>query len=221
MANKKNLIWLMYNDYFDRLAYGEKPNVFIFDTGTIIDIETAYYNNGRAINHSTAYLLSKIERDHHIIFPELVMKEIKTHRESLKNNHFEISSVTAIFINSLYKDNQDFFEGLGYHNLSEQLKDFHRYAVFSAAQEAFKEDYKKGFIDPISRADKESIGLALDISKLNQTEENFGAINILSPDNHLLKTINVIKNEESFKESFQNYSIRAINSRGDIRSYLS
>ncbi len=221
MNKKKNLIWLMHNGYFDRLAYGEKPNMFIFDTGTIIDLESAYYNNGKIIAHDTAYLLSKIEREHYIIFPELVMKEIKIHRESFRNNHLEISSSTIVFINSIYEDNINFFERFGHNNLSERLKDYHRYAVFSAAQEAFKDDYKKGFIDPISRTDKETIGLALDMSKLNQIEKGLGAINVLSSDNHLLKTINVIKNGNYFKESFQDYSIRAINSRSDIRSYLS
>ena len=43
----RNLDWLIKKNMFDKLVYNNETNFFLVDTGTLIDIEDSYHNNGK------------------------------------------------------------------------------------------------------------------------------------------------------------------------------
>lgn len=222
MAKNRNLNWILHNGYFDKLSTDNGENLFLIDTGVIIDLEDAYHNNGRSEENKPAIILEKLEREYKLIITPGVWREIENHTECRKSNREEISSSTSILANHIYEESSCFFHDSGIDELSSEIRQNHRYAVNLAAFEAFKVDYRKGIKDKISYTDKEILSMALDLSQCESNYKKYGTINVLSSDEHVVRTISVIKsNENIFGIPFSEYDIRAINSRGDLRSYLS
>ena len=233
IRNKElSLSSLLNKGHFRKLAYGKGINLFIIDTGVFIDLDKNYYGNGRS-GEPPATLLSKAEEDYPLLVTKRVFEEIKDHRDKKMkiNNRDEISQPTAVLANRLYDATVDFLDEIGYNKLKESEKDFHRLCVRLAANEAFNIDYRKGFKDRISEADIEMTSLALDLSICTKNTMNkVSAVNILSSDAHIARTINYLKqpNEDARVPnnnaislcSFDDYPIRVIPSRGKLSSYM-
>lgn len=226
MKKSRNLNWILHNGHFDKLSTSNGENLFLIDTGVIIDLENAYHNNGRLEENRPAIILEKLESEYTLIITPGVMKEIESHAQCQKGNRDEISSSTSILANRIYEESNDLFHYFGIKRLSFDIRENHRYAITLAAFESFRVDYRKGIKDKISYTDKELLSIALDLCQcLCQCESNYeknGTINILSPDEHVVRTISMIKSDKNiFGIPFSKYNIRAINSRGNLKSYLS
>ena len=216
MRQLRDLNWAINSGNFGKLAKGKNPNFFLIDTGVIIDLEDNYHDNGKHKENMPAVVLSEIEREHNLIITRGVVREIERHAQSMKGNRYEVSSSTSILVQKIYEDSKICFDELKL-GLDSNLIEEHRYAVVLAAYHAFKFDYRKGVKDTISDTDKELLCTALNFSRY--TFDDFGCrtVNIISTDNHVLKTINVLKSNNGF----QDYDIRTLNSRGNLKSYLS
>jgi len=221
MANIKDFNWVLSRGYFPSLAYGDGLNVFIIDTGTIIDLENFFYNGNRESENLPVNLIMQMERaGSPLVIPSRVFREIKTHCDCRLENRFEISPETSILLHKLYIESGYFLEEAGLHSMSIPQRDLHRYAVRSAAEEAFEQDYRKGYKDRMSDTDVETLSLALDLTSCSYNGVKIGTVNILSPDEHLSGAVSVLKNNERFKREFGNRGLRAIHTRKDLRSYL-
>jgi hypothetical protein len=220
MLKRKDLNWVIRKGNFGKLAKGNGKNLFLVDTGVIIDFEDFYHSNGREESILPASILHSLERECQLIITDGVLEEITKHTQVRKGERYEISSSTSILVNRIHEDSRYFLEEYGLSRIPFYLKESHRYAVTLAAFEAFKIDYRKGVKDKISNTDKEILHIALDLHRCEQN--GIGAINILSTDDHVLRTAGILKDlVENVSEDFSEYGIRALNSRGDLRSYLS
>ena len=215
MREKKDLIWILKNKYFDRLVRGDGPNIFIVDTGVIIDLENSHQNNGR-VGNTPAEVLQTLERQYPLIITSKVLDEIRVHREMMIGGRFEISPATSILAYSLHDESKEIMEANGRYDLEQSIRDFHRYNVRLAANEAFKYDTRKGEKEDISETDINIVSTALDLSLGTYLGMPVSCVNVLSPDRHVVHTINLLKSSDKFKS----YRVRAIPSRDDLRSYI-
>jgi hypothetical protein len=211
--------WVLNHGHFDKLR--ESTNdVFLVDTGVFIDLESYYHcnsrnnSNGHAPLVNPATLLGMIEIP--LIITPFVSQEIANHREMVIGRRYEISQSTSLLANTLYEESIDLFAASGIDSLSRDLRDFHRYQATLAAYEVFDGDSRKGEKDKISDTDKGLITTALDLCHCFFKGEPIGTVNILSPDEHIPRTVKTLKGLDSFKK----YGIRAIPTRTDLRSYL-
>lgn len=221
MATDRNLNWVINNGHFDRLVHGSGKNLFLIDTGVIIDLEQEYFMNGYRDDPKKrkypAALLERISMTYPVITTPTIMGEIRNHAQNcmVNSNRPEISEAMKVLMEELY--NGESKEVLEVNRFS--LMDYDRVGlqVYHASQEAFNGDYRKGEKDVISCADRELITLSLLLSKGVYGTSRIGCVNILSPDEHIPRTIHALKTLDEFR----GYSVRAIPSRNDIRSYLS
>ena len=221
MGKRRDLNWIIANGHFDKLVEGDKKNLFLVDTGVIIDLEDHYHNNGKQQRYNPAVVLSELEREYQLIITSGVLKEIERHTEFTKNDRYEISSSTSISVSKLYEESRFFFDSLVTRNISFDLRENHRYAVALSAFESFKKDYRKGLKDRISDTDKEILYTALDLARCSFNMEPIGTINVISTDNHVIRILNMLRNlNNSFQIDFSEYNLRGLNSRKDLRSYL-
>jgi len=217
----RNLNWVINNGFFDKLVKGSGKNVFLLDTGTVIDLEQDYFMNGYREDVKRrkypAALLERISMSHPIIITPSVMDEIRNHAKNcmINPNRPEISEAMLVLMERLYEDESRTV--LEVNQFS--LMDYDRIGlqVYHASQEVFKEDYRKGEKDKISCADRELITLSLLLSKGVYGNSEIGCVNVLSSDEHIPRTLHALKNLERFKD----YFVRAIPTRNDLRSYLS
>jgi len=230
----RNLDWIISKNMFNRLVYGNETNFFLVDTGTIIDIEDFYHNNGMEPEYFPVTVLSDIERtlsdinkDNSIIITPGVWEEVKRKKESRKNIRHEISPPTVQLIKQFYDDSKEKTDEI-LDNC--KFRDENRYLSTLAAHETFRKDYRKGEKDRISVTDIELISHALDFVNENYNKKPISVVNILTTDSHISETINTIKKKEI--DDFLEYNIhpdpnslgsglvRAMHTRGDLRSYL-
>ena len=215
MGKIRDFNWVLYNGHFDKLSYGNGPNIFIVDTRVFIDLDKFYFDNGQNVEHP-ASLLDGLEQP--LFITSGVLGEIKRHSEEIRvNRRPEISQPTSILVYELFGESVDFLKTSGIENLSSSQLDEDRYRVYCAASKAFKSDYRKGEKDKISEVDKEIISMALHLTLGNYRGEPIDAVNILSPDTHNSKTVNFLK---SGNYDLGDRVIRAIPTRNDLRSYL-
>ena len=216
----RNLDWLIKKNMFDKLVYNNETNFFLLDTGTLIDIEDSYHNNGKKNEYFPVRVLENIERvlseineNNSLIITPGVWNEVKRKKESRKNIRYEIAPSTVQLIKQFYDDSSEKIEDIV---INDPLREKHRYDTTLAAFHTFKEDYRKGEKDEISFTDIELISLSLDLANVNYQGKPISSVNILSTDSHISQTMNTLKNEGGYND----YNVRAIHTRGDLRSYL-
>ena len=216
MSEKKDLNWLLEKELFNSLAFGNGPNLFVLDTSVIIDLEDKYYGNGQSGNRAVDYLTG-IERSFPLLITPGVFAEFLEHREKVrKGNRYEISRPTSILMHSLYDESIQILQDNGYNDLPIEIKDFYRYYVRLAFEEAFKGDTRKYDKDSISEADVEIISMAYGLSSGNYLGNPIEAVNILSPDRHIARVVSKLRELEEFKKQ----RVRVIPTRNDLRSFL-
>jgi hypothetical protein len=232
---RMNLPTILNSGDFGRLTYGDGLNLFLVDTGVIIDLDQSYYGNGRS-GESPDRLLRKFNYDHPLLITSGVMREIKDHREDRKitvSGRDEISKDTAVLSNELYAKSREFLRKLGFDDgLSIEDRDLHRLSARFAYEDAFSLDYRKGEKDRISDVDLGIISTALDLSRYHSFMDISCVINVLTTDSHIVKTIDNLKSpfDDGLNHCFnpdaityinyKDYLVRPINTRGDLGGYL-
>ncbi len=201
----KDFDWIVRKGFlrrFDKL--GNNP-VFIVDTGTIIDLSKTY-------NNYTPAIIEIIEREYPLIITRGVLKEVEKHSMCRLNHGREISFLTLKLIRELQEKTEDILKEAEIDSLN---IDSFKYAVYWAAKDSFRDDYRKKVKDEISDIDKEIIVTALFLSRSKYKGVPISSANILSPDSHIKKTVETLKSPK-----FGYTGIKVIPTRGDIRSYL-
>ena len=101
----RNLDWLIKKNMFDKLVYNNEINFFLVDTGTLIDIEDSYHNNGKKNEYFPVRVLENIERvlseineNNSLIITPGVWNEVKRKKESRKNIYFSPQKNIYIYI---------------------------------------------------------------------------------------------------------------------------
>lgn len=224
MAEIRNFNWVINRGYFDNLVYkpSQSPDkdLFLLDTGVIIDLEQEYFTRGfkndpKKRKHPAA-LIERIAMNYPLIITPRVLREVKIHSEKciVNGNRPEISEPTTRLVEALYDSESR--EVLELNRVSSLEYDSLAYNVYQASQEAFKGDYRKGEKDEISCTDRELITLALLLSHGRHGLSKINYVNILSPDEHIPRTVHVLKTLEEFKGC----KVRAIPTRHNLRSYM-
>lgn len=219
---KKDLVWVLYNGHFDKLLK-DGLNIFIVDANVFIDLENAYHGNGKSEKHNPAYLFSKLEREHcnhNFLVTEGVYHEIMKHRECFIGNRQEVSQETALLVHNLYLETRDFMHDLESETLDDHLSDYHGLEIVYAAVKAFENDTRKGEKDEISKTDIEILKLAYNLCCCSYNGHAISYVNLLSSDDHIAKTVHVMRESNKIKELQYVYNIRAIQTRNDLRSYM-
>src|SRR3989344_922 len=227
--NSKSLLEVLNSGNYPMLVYGANLNYFLVDTGVFIDLDVEHYGNGKS-GATPAKLLEKFHRNYPLLVTGGVMQEIKNHREDRRikiSGRDEISHDTATLSYGLYSVTLELFRNLSLTKCVDEMNDFHRLSVRFAYEDAFLGDSRKGIKDRMSYTDMELITVAFNLSKYHQINDIPCTVNILSADSHLLKTIKRLKsplaNDDSLaltSVSFKDYNVRAINTRGNLGSYM-
>jgi hypothetical protein len=213
MVKIRNFNWIANNGHFSSLAYGNDTNLFLLDTGVLIDLENEYASIGMCNGHiHPAKVLDRISMEHRLVITPGVLKEVRDHRLCRIGARSEISEPTGILTERLFRESQTFV-----HNAkTDPSFDSHRYQVYLAAQDAFRNDFRKGEKDRISPVDIETLTYALVLSKLEQDGEKIGCVNVLSPDSHLHSTLDKLRTSDEFI----NYNVKVIPTRDYLGGYI-
>lgn len=223
MVKTRDFNWIVNNGHFSRLVFDRGnysgKNIFLLDTGTIIDLEHSYFTNGsrRGLSKEKhpAAILDRIALEYPLVITPRVLTEVRNHsRNHLANGKRpEISRATLELIETLYDSESR--EILELNNASLLNSDPCSLSVYLASKEAFKENSGKKK-DEVSCADREMVALGVFLSKGMYGDKKINCVNILSPDYHILGTLNTLKTMEDFKQC----RVRAIPTRSDLRDYM-
>jgi hypothetical protein len=224
MTETKDFNWITNNGYFNRLRCndGDNPgkNLFLLDTGTVIDMEDFYHTrtlrkDARGEKHPSK-LLCGIASSNPLIVTLRVVEEVRDHSKCKVNGHrMEICYETKLAIEMLYT-----FESgplLDSANFSLNENDSCAYQVHLAARSIFRGDTRKGEKEEVSYTDEELVKTAFLLTKRPYGRSPVSWVNILSPDEHIPRLVNALRGSDKFKD----YRVRAIPTRHDLRSYLS
>ncbi len=177
---------------------GENP-VFFLDCSAVIDFEKDFHDKSLGCGKS-----NEIPRDCHqyletlshtgrFIFPDYMRRELERHRYCNIGKRREVCDKT---LDATYKINESSKKVLS--NLKSKLDGERvRLDVYLAANECFKDNYKKGVIDKISDNDR---NLIVDAIYARNSEINGKAITssvIFSEDQHILDMICFLKRPEN------------------------
>jgi len=226
MGRKIDFVYVLENKLFDYLAYRGMKNLFLIDTNVFIDLEEAFKN--KALSEHPAAILDEISMNpnYSLLITPGVFEELESKTRSKINNNPEISDPMFRLIEKIYADVGRVLDEIMQQRIYEEQStkldsknfDYYRYQVTLAADEVFRVDKRKGEKNPISQVDKNLIALGMILSDNNYSfKEGLDVlVNLLSSDEHILRTLHCLKSLPAFKE----YRIRAIPTRGNIKSFL-
>lgn len=213
MTNIQDFNWVVYNRDFDRLVHNQQGrDLFIVDTGAIIDLDAEYAKVGMNNGHvHPGKLLDMISMEHPLIITPGILKEVRRHRLCRIGHRSEITEGTGVLVERLARESQGILQDAK----AVRDYDFHKYAVYMAGRAAFANDYRKGEKDVISDVDVDNLTLALVLSRMQYEGEPVGCVNILTPDEHLEGTLACLKT----CNGFINYNVRVLHTRKDTKCY--
>lgn len=241
----KDFNWLTYNGNFDRLKYGEGLNVFLVDTGVVIDMEDyakrRIQRGEENILRCAAGVLETLAMTdtNHIYFTPKILEELRDHGQNCsfggkkrgkKNERSksrpEISPETSELIYSLDGESAYFFSELSPNFFEDMQKwDALRYHSGLAGRAVFNGDTRKLDKDEISATDIELITYALALHGHKYKGIPIDCVNIISSDEHIPRTVSALKEAISKNElwglgDYKMGPTRVIPSRKDLRSYI-
>tara|TARA_Y100000310_G_scaffold306691_1_gene348078 strand:+ start:1312 stop:1968 length:657 start_codon:yes stop_codon:yes gene_type:complete len=207
--------WVLKHGDFDSLATKDKKDIFILDTGTIIDFEDNYRANHNEADHPVK-ILERIE--HPLIITEQVLGELNNHNKYTKIQQGKnlvpiVSDSTITLLRKLHEESVDLIKASGIEYLD---IDHYGYHTYLAAGHAFKEDYRKGVKDVVSNADRDLVSKAFLLSQAKYYGMPIAQVHLLSPDDHIIKTAEVLKSHNNFKE----HGVKPIHTRNQIKKHL-
>ena len=224
MAETRDFNWVVNNGYFNRLIYNDGvnlgKNLFLLDTGTVIDMEDFYHtrvlkNDPKKQKHPSN-LICQIARHNPLIITSRVLEEVREHSKCKVNGYrMEISDQTREAIERLYKFESKSLLDHARFSLSEV--DSCSYQVHLAARSIFRGDFKKGEKEDVSYTDEELVRMAFLLTQRLYGRSPVSWVNIFSPDEHIPRLVHALRDSDKFKD----YRVRAIPTRHDLRSYLS